>query len=406
MTKTLRNESNDEIDNLLFNFYQSDKFDYVPNLVSNGIDTAMFKYKTKKVNILIKIRQIIITIMSILTLTSSVVFAKDIKNFFNNIFNDVTGISTAISNGYINNPDIEYAKSNNINIKVDSILMDDYNLCINFKIDFSNLKYINLSNITEMNFKDLLILDENNTVIFSSTEDYLNNYCTSNNINNVKDNSSANINHYINNIDSENKTCTLTYNLANSNKSFPKSKNLKMKISELELNTRSENTEKIILNYDNEIKLDIPEKFYSRQVQIYTMESASSNDIILNEATVYQTGTHVEFDLKTDKEINLKRLQEAQTLVTNGNYLSDELSLELKNFFNPFANMYITDSNNKKYSLSHNVSEDNVLKTDKKGHLIYSCSFDLTKYDATDNLKLHFTYDSNEIIVNLKRITN
>ncbi|MNT77519.1 hypothetical protein D3C72_2166450 [compost metagenome] len=65
--------------------------------------------------------------------------------------------------------------------------------------------------------------------------------------------------------------------------------------------------------------------------------------------------------------------------------------------------MYITDSKNNKYLLSKNIAESNVLSTSKKGHLIYTCNFDLTTYDTTDNLQLHFTFDSNEIIVNLKR---
>lgn len=400
-----KNNSFDEIDNSLFNYYKSEKFNYIPDVVTNGIETVMYTNKAKIFNLYDFIRQIIITILSILTLTGGVVFAKDIENFFNNLFNNMNGVTTAINNGYITDTEMEYINSNDVNIRVDKVLMDDYNLCLNFNIDLSKINDIDLNNISSIYFKDLVLLDENNEVIFYSNNNYLDTYCSKNNINNIINDYSSNMSYYINNIDLENKSCTLTYNFSRCNNTFPKSKKLLLGSSGIEIEKQSSEQVHIVsINCEHNLAIDIPEKFYNRQALVYTVKSSSDENFILNDATVYETGTKISFDLKINNEIiNEEKLQEAQNLLKNGNYIPDELSSQLKTFFNPFSDIYLIDSNNNKYSMTRNHSEDNVLNSNIKNHLIFTSTFDLTKFDASDEIQLHFIYDSKEINVILQK---
>ena len=400
-----KNNSFDEIDNSLFNYYKSEKFNYIPDVVTNGIETAMYTNKAKIFNLYDFIRQIIITILSILTLTGGVVFAKDIENFFNNLFNNMNGVTTAINNGYITDTEMEYINSNDVNIRVDKVLMDDYNLCLNFNIELSKVNDIDLNNISSIYFKDLVLLDENNEVIFSSNKNYIDTYCSKNNINNVINDYSSNMSYYINNIDLENKSCTLTYNFSRCNNTFPKRKKLLLGSSGIEIEKQSSEQVNIVtINCEHNLAIDIPEKFYNRQALIYTVKSSSDENFILNDATVYETGTKISFDLKIDNEIiNEEKLQEAQNLLKNGNHISNELSSQIKTFFNPFSDIYLIDSNNKKYSMTRNQSEDSVLNSNIKDHLIFTCTFDLTKFDATDEIQLNFIYGSKEINVILQK---
>lgn len=405
MSKISKNEAFDEIDNMLFDYYRSEKFECIPDIIANGFDTALYTNKLKQINIFEHIKQLIIAILSLLTLTGGVVFAKDIEHFFDNLFNNMNGVTTAINNGYISDSNMDYINSNDVNMKVTNVLMDDYNICLNFEIDLSNIKEVDLSTINSVYFKDLIILDENNDLIFYNNEEYLSKYCSDNNINISNNEYNSNISYYINNINLENNTCTLTCNLSRCNSSFPKSKKLFINSSVLELSKKGlKESNKININCTHNIGIDIPEKFYNRQALIYSIASSSNDNFTLNEATVYETGTKLSFNLKVDNEvINTEELNKARNELKNENHISENFSSQIETFFNPFSNIFLTDSNNKTYSISSTNSEDNVLKSNIKNYLTYNCTFDLTKFDATDTITLHFTYDNKERIIILEK---
>ena len=71
---------------------------------------------------------------------TGVVFAKDIGNFINNLFgyNASDGVQTAVENGYVKEVEPAYIESDGIEFSVDSFLIDDYNLDINFKMKLSD----------------------------------------------------------------------------------------------------------------------------------------------------------------------------------------------------------------------------------------------------------------------------
>ena len=86
---------------------------------------------------------------------------------FKNIFGDNSskGVSIASNNNYIfNYTDNSYVESQGISVKVDSLLIDDFNLAINFSFNFNNnLPNPNINNIW---INDMKIVDEENITIF------------------------------------------------------------------------------------------------------------------------------------------------------------------------------------------------------------------------------------------------
>lgn len=65
----------------------------------------------------------------------------------------------------------------------------------------------------------------------------------------------------------------------------------------------SEN-EETILNGEWNIKLDVPEKFYNREVCIYNVKSCSDSEINVTNASLYDTGFRIEFNRKVSPIYN------------------------------------------------------------------------------------------------------
>ena len=84
-------------------------------------------------------KSIAVACCMVLSITG-VVFAKDIGNFVSNFFGGSAsdGVQTAVDNGYLKEVEPKYVESEGIEFAVDSFLIDDYNLDINFKMKLSN----------------------------------------------------------------------------------------------------------------------------------------------------------------------------------------------------------------------------------------------------------------------------
>lgn len=155
----MKDNYNDILEQQLFQFAQNDKA--VPEFVDKAIETAInrsIKHDSNK--IFYKIKKIIIFIVSLGIATTSVVFAKDIVKFFKAIFtNSTSGIDSAVENGKAYNIDMDFVYSNDVGIKVNSIVEDDNIIDIAFVFDF--LKEKGITNITLSEFEVL----EGNEVI-------------------------------------------------------------------------------------------------------------------------------------------------------------------------------------------------------------------------------------------------
>lgn len=94
---------------------------------------------------------------------SGIVYAKDIENYFKNIFNNSTeAIDKAVENGYVQQENMNYTYDKDIGIKVDSLVLDDLNLDISF--NFETRK----ENVKSIRLNDFIITNDNNKVIFRS----------------------------------------------------------------------------------------------------------------------------------------------------------------------------------------------------------------------------------------------
>ena len=134
--------------------------------ISNFYKEEKIDMKKNKKNV-IKI----VTVASMLFVCiTGVAFAKDIGNLIKKVFgpNTSNGVDTAVENGYISNVKTQVEEANGIEISVDSIIMDDFNFAINFKMSL-NEKY----NVDEFehktDFVDLNVVDEENNIVFTTS---------------------------------------------------------------------------------------------------------------------------------------------------------------------------------------------------------------------------------------------
>ena len=230
----------DEIDNLIFNYFN--KEETVPDVVKNGIKMA-FNNKQKKNKIIIIIKRIIITLIGGLSITGGVVFADNIEQFVKSIFNASQGVETAIENNYIyDNEQIEYIESNGTKIRINSIVMDDFNINMDLVAIFD--EEVEVSNTDKISISDMIITDEKENIIFFSDIESLRNYCYEKNIEYNFDElynkslmpSMTTFMH-----DSGGNTGFIVCNLMASTKSFPKSKELKVEFGNIIIESQEKN---------------------------------------------------------------------------------------------------------------------------------------------------------------------
>ena len=142
------NNNYDEIDKLFFQYFENNQ--EVPRIITNCIETAMYKNKNKY-GMTILIKKLIITIISFITVGGGIVFASNtIKNFFNNS----KGLDTAVENGYIEQGG-EDVVSNNTDITVKNFLMDDFNLSFTLEMKFD--ESIDINSIYRITLPNLMI---------------------------------------------------------------------------------------------------------------------------------------------------------------------------------------------------------------------------------------------------------
>ena len=147
------------------------------NNLINNITIEKFKEKDKKRENRINIIYTVLTVLICTFSATTMVFAKDISiKIYENYFNTGNGVGAAIENGYIEENSKEheevisraYAKNeytgkvintDGTKIKVDKLMMDDFNLSVTLDVELSeNLEgLINLKEVKDMSMPDLII---------------------------------------------------------------------------------------------------------------------------------------------------------------------------------------------------------------------------------------------------------
>lgn len=162
-----QNNKFDEVDNMLFDYFKENK--EIPKDTENLLNNIKYtKHKTH-----FSISKVAIILVTFATLTTGIVFAKDIVSFFKDIFGlssiglDNEGVVEAIDNkDYIQNVDSEYVAINSdYSIKIDYLLMDDINLYLVFNLYSNN----EINSEYRLSIPDLIIKNENNEILYSDS---------------------------------------------------------------------------------------------------------------------------------------------------------------------------------------------------------------------------------------------
>lgn len=397
----------DELDNKIKNILSKDietSYKY-HNMIRNTL-----KEKRNKRNIYFEKGIKLVTVSCVcVVVTTSIVFAKDISSWFKGRFNNKSeGIDIAIDNGYILEPNMEYIKCNDTEVKIDNLIMDNLNL--SFTMNLKLNAEIEVNEITKISLPDMLIIDNYDKILYCQDKDTFDKYCQDNRIDlKYKEFNENNINSgsnwFIKGRNLQDNTIDIVYNLyANE---FPKSRKLNFVFKNIKIEV--DNCKKIIEG-DWKLNLEIPEEFYNREALVYKVKKCSDPGINITEALVYNTS--MRFSLTTqekivyDKNDSMEVINEKirESLNKKNKEMIEKVNKGDLESFKLFSDItYVETENGEKYYPTKNSSEDSGYKEDyMTGLVTYWQTCNLTKYNASSKLKIYLKYQGEEIWVELE----
>ena len=308
----------------------------VPYNFSKTIETSLYKKDNSKFKIS-KVKKI--AIISLLVLIfAGVTFATIYSKFDLNIFGDSNlGINKAIKNNYIYNINSNFIYSNNVGIKIKSVIMDNSTLNILFEYELKG-KFFDVNNIY---ISDLLIKDEKGNIIYSSD--------------NSQSMVAKNIDFYrINKISKTNVEQGL---ILTCNNNFPLSEQLYISFSKIEI-SNSLFKKALNVNFNTEIKL--PVEFSNRKIVNFSQSTKNEEfNVIKSELSSTSLYVEIETELLNSYEIKYITLKD---------------------------NVILLDQNNNKYYIGRNLELE-----EKNGKNIYKFYFEnITKYDNINELFIEY----------------
>lgn len=309
---------------------------YIPQKFTYAIKSGLYENNRKWR--FIEMKKTIASILCIVFMGTGIVLASNsLWNHWNN-----KGVKTALEYGYVQNIEMDYNIQNDLGIKLDSIIIDNSNIGIvfNYKIP-SNLK-----SIDNIAIKDIVIKDEKNNIIFEDG--------------NEKSLSTG----YAEEFASENSIVKQAILLNNLNHTYPKSNNIYISFSTVNIFRNQKNIKTITGNWNFDI--NVTDKFINRETIEYT--AGQSKDIEVISAELTSTGLDIE--MKFNSPLNAENLGK---------------------------NIKIQDNDENEY-FSDKLIAENELTTPT-----IRTSFPITIYNAHDNLKLIIKTDK-EIIIDLNKI--
>lgn len=309
---------------------------YIPQKFTYAIKSGLYENNRKWR--FIEMKKTIASILCIVFMGTGIVLASNsLWNHWNN-----KGVKTALEYGYVQNIEMDYNIQNDLGIKLDSIIIDNSNIGIvfNYKIP-SNFK-----NIDNIAIKDIVIKDEKNNIIFEDG--------------NEKSLSTG----YAEEFASENSIVKQAILLNNLNHTYPKSNNIYISFSTVNIFRNQKNIKTITGNWNFDI--NVTDKFINRETIEYT--AGQSKDIEVISAELTSTGLDIE--MKFNFPLNAENLGK---------------------------NIKIQDKDENEYFLDKLIVENELTTPTIK------TSFPITIYNAHDNLKLIIKTDK-EIIIDLNKI--
>ena len=143
-----------DFDEKLYNYFAENK--EIPQYVKNAINNTQLNANVKNKFNIYNFKKVAVATLSIVTISTGIVFAKDIEEFVRNMFNDKPGVETAIENGYsYENIVSENSVSQNIKITAQDMIMDDYTFNINILAEFDD--NIDLTEVKKIYTPDIFL---------------------------------------------------------------------------------------------------------------------------------------------------------------------------------------------------------------------------------------------------------
>ncbi len=385
-------KNNDKFEEKIYDYFKENN--EIPQKITQSIYETNLKKNKHKIFNFYNIRKVAIAAISIVTISSGVVFAKDIAQFVKSIFKDSSGVDTATQNGYIETiPETIHSNSSNTKTKIQEIIMDDYTLDLTMFIEFED--NIDITGIESFKIPDLIVTDENNNILYSANNESTKQFCESNgisyqydNVKNITTDTSASI--FIWNADKN--YATIHCNLSASDNKFPKSTTLYIAFNTIEMKGIDKEYT-ITGNWNNTVT--VPEKFINRNSIIYKVVDCNNENVYLDsiKAEVYETGMNFQMSMYWgDYETEHKKMEE----IRKKNVLASQLiNQELS---------YVENENGERFSPAQSSSSDGGYSFNTDGKLHKWETFNLTKFDMTDKLKVVLTtIDNEQIIINLEK---
>lgn len=385
---------NDNFDEKISRYFKENKD--VPNEIKDIIwNMNLHKRKVHKINI----KNSIITIISFLTMTTGVVFAKDITEFTKKIFFDSKkGVETAIENEYVYNnvnsnleKESKLVESKNTDICISRMVMDDYTLDIEVMLEIEDDIDLTAEHI---NFPDMIITDDMNNILYCSNIEKANQFCNKigkssdyETIKGISVNTASNI--FLKSFDG--KYGTIECNLTSGYEKFPVSNKIYIQLNTIEIEGK-ENKYTITGNW--ECKFTVPETFVKRETTIYKMVSSNNSNINkdLIKAEVYETG--MKFDMMSMYWGDFEEWSNKTEEIRNKDVMASQLI--------KFEKSYVENERGEKFYSSKSSYAGSGITID--GYLRFWNTFNLTKFDMTDKLKVVLvTIENAEIIIELEK---
>lgn len=341
-------------------------------------------------------KRIILLISTILFIAATITgatYADEIKEFVKDLFgaNASDGVDTAVNYGFVAKPKIEEQTASGISATIENFMMDDYNFGINFILTFENKEDAEKLGAKDILLQDLKIVDEENNIVFNTNYDlkdrekevsqeeiYYNGFSMKSNL--VEDNKIR-----VSLITSGGVT------------PFPRSKKLKVTFKRIaeEIYPTSEEellkTEQNVYIGDWNFEVDVPKEMYEREVVVYKVKSCNDKDTVVDNATLSNTAFKISIPYTTTDKIDYKALYDRE----NRKSIYDLIALQKE---------YVETSDGKRFEASNDGNNHYRGAKGEEKITDYAQTFNLTKFDATDELTVHiFTNSGKEIIIEFEK---
>lgn len=335
-----------------------------------------------------------------------------------------------------------YLKDSNIGAKVDNFFIDNYNFSIDFNIKLDQ-SFINIDEINNLRLGDIIITDNENRIIYAETsKEKFENFCIDKKLNYNylefdQNYLNTGLNNFIQEFNSSENLLNLIYNIYIENEEFPKSEKINIYFEKIEFETKdiSGDTNKIIALGSWNMNLDIPLEMIKREKQEYEVVSCENDDFEVYAAKATDTGFEIGIMISNiEKPIYPKELEEQKKEIyknygtvnksnsTNNNSNAKSLAVakisskDISQYYenSPFKSMYedyytkqypignvrenyiywypktegnyIMNSNGERFFVSSSVGTNGRYSFVENNKFDYYTTFDMTKYDLTENI--------------------